>query len=101
MEEQKKFNVVLPPDIAGGIYSNLAVVAHSPHEFIIDFASMMPGAPQPIIRSRIVMTPENAKRLLAALRENIENYDSKHGGDGNMGGGVAFPFGFGGAQGNA
>lgn len=65
--------------MAGGVYSNLAVITHSSSEFVLDFAQMMPGAPKPKVASRIVMTPDHAKRLLAALSENVSKYESENG----------------------
>ena len=80
MDNQKQqINIEITPEIAGGLYSNLALIAHSPSEFIIDFATMLPGIPKPEIGSRIVMTPEHAKRLLNALADNIVKYESNFG----------------------
>lgn len=75
----------LRPDIAGGVYSNLAIITHSHSEFILDFARMLPGMPKPDICSRVVMAPEHAKRLLRALEDNISKYESNFGpiNDGN------------------
>lgn len=80
MENQKnQINIEISPEVAGGIYSNLALIAHSPSEFIIDFAQVMPGVPKPKVASRVVLTPEHAKRLLKALMDNIEKYESENG----------------------
>ena len=59
-EQKNQINIELTDDIAGGIYSNLAIITHSPTEFILDFVSMMPGAPKAKVKSRIVMTPQHA-----------------------------------------
>lgn len=82
MEEKKNeqtINIDLPADVADGIYSNLAMITHSPSEFIVDFIRMMPGLPKAKVQSRIILTPQHAKRLLKALTENIERYESVHG----------------------
>jgi len=80
MEEKKQqINLELKPEIARGNYSNLAIITHSHSEFIIDFAEMLPGLPKPEINSRVIMTPEHAKRLLSALMDNINKYESQFG----------------------
>ncbi len=75
----KGLNLDLKPEVAKGSYSNLAIITHSHSEFIIDFATMLPGLPKPDIRNRIIMTPEHAKRLLNALMDNVTKYESKFG----------------------
>ena len=77
--EKKQLNIELRPEIARGTYSNLAIISHSHSEFVIDFAEMLPGLAKPEIGSRIVMTPEHAKRLLNALIDNISKYESQFG----------------------
>ena len=79
MAEEKKFDIEILPEIASGIYSNLAIITHSSNEFIMDFVQMMPGLPKPMVKSRVLMTPENAKRLLRALMDNIQKYESQFG----------------------
>ncbi len=81
MEDKKKNgpNITLPEEVAKGTYSNLAIIAHSASEFIVDFALILPGIPNPTVRSRIVLTPEHAKRLMAALQDNIVKYESQFG----------------------
>ena len=79
MKEQPKLDINLSEDIAQGIYSNLAIITHSNAEFILDFVAMMPGVPKANVRSRIVMTPQNIKRLLNALADNIKKYEEKNG----------------------
>lgn len=74
-----QLQIEIPQDLAGGIYSNLAIITHSSSEFIIDFASLLPGVPKPTVRSRIIMNPEHAKRLLGALQENIVKYEKEFG----------------------
>lgn len=79
MEEKKELSINLKPEIAGGKYSNLAVITHSRSEFILDFAAMLPGTPQPEVVSRIIMNPEHAKRLFLALQDNVAKYESQFG----------------------
>ena len=74
MEEQK-LNINLSPEVAEGTYSNLAIVAHSSSEFVVDFVRMMPGQKNANVQSRIIMTPENTKKLLFALQENLAKYE--------------------------
>ncbi len=77
--QQNKLNIELSEDMAQGIYSNLAVITHSGTEFVLDFISMMPGVPKAHVKSRIVVAPENAKRLLMALQDNVAKYEAQHG----------------------
>ncbi|HHU98443.1 MAG TPA: DUF3467 domain-containing protein [Bacteroidales bacterium] len=79
IKNQSQFNIELGEDVAGGIYSNLAIITHSPAEFVIDFVRIMPGVPKPKVRSRIILTPEHAKRLVAALNDNIAKYEAVNG----------------------
>jgi hypothetical protein len=83
MEENKaqktQINIELKEDIAQGTYSNLAVITHSSSEFVLDFIRVMPGVPKAEVKSRIILTPEHAKRLLFALQDNIKKYESIHG----------------------
>lgn len=76
---ENQVNIELSEDIALGVYSNLAVITHSQTEIVTDFIQLMPGMPKGKVRSRIIMTPENAKRFLKALQENIGNYESTFG----------------------
>ena len=77
--ETKQLSLELKPEVAKGTYSNLAIISHSASEFIIDFATMLPGLPKPDITNRIVMNTEHAKRLLNALMDNIGKYESQFG----------------------
>lgn len=72
-------NIELPEDIAEGTYSNLAIISHSPQEFVIDFVRIMPGVPKAKVKSRILLTPEHAKRLMKALADNIKKYEQQFG----------------------
>ena len=97
MEQKNEINIELKEDMAQGTYANLAIISHSPSEFVIDFACLMPGLPKAQVKSRIVLTPEHAKRLLNALQENIKKYESTFGGIKLKEGGVpSFPMTFGG-----
>ncbi len=84
MEDDKKnnqnqINIELSEEMAEGIYSNLAIITHSHAEFVIDFVKLMPGAPKAKVKSRIILTPEHAKRLYKALHDNIRKFESLHG----------------------
>jgi hypothetical protein len=76
---QNQINIELPEDVAEGVYANLAMVAHSNSEFVIDFIRLMPGVPKAKVKSRVVVTPEHAKRLLNALKDNINKYENNFG----------------------
>lgn len=78
-QNQQQINIELDEKTAEGIYSNLAIINHSPSEFVVDFVSIMPGTPKAKVRSRIVLTPQHAKRLLKALGENIHRFEMAHG----------------------
>ena len=79
IKNQNQFNIELSEDVAEGVYSNLAVITHSPTEFVIDFIRIMPGVPKSKVKSRIILTPEHAKRFVAALSDNIAKYEAVHG----------------------
>jgi len=82
MSEEKKqqgLNIELSEEVAEGIYSNLAIITHSSSEFILDFIRIMPGVPKGKVKSRILMTPEHAKKLHRALADNITKHESVHG----------------------
>ena len=76
---EQKLNLNLDNSIASGSYANLAIISHSRSEFVIDFASTLPGRPGPKINNRIIMSPEHTKRLLNALMENVGKYESQFG----------------------
>lgn len=71
--------IELAEEVAEGVYSNLVMISHSPEEFILDFIRVMPGVPKARVKSRIVVTPGHAKRLLAALADNLQRYEAQHG----------------------
>lgn len=81
MEPQQKneIKIELTPEVASGNYANLAVINHSPNEFFFDFIQVVPGMPQARVQTRVVMTPENAKNLLFALRDNLAKYEATFG----------------------
>ncbi|QQL48273.1 DUF3467 domain-containing protein [Mucilaginibacter ginkgonis] len=81
MEQQNdnQLNIELSEEVAEGIYSNLAIITHSNAEFVVDFVRVMPGIPKAKVKSRVILTPEHAKRLLNALSDNIEKYESING----------------------
>lgn len=81
MEENKnhQIDIELNEEIAEGIYSNLAIITHSQSEFVIDFIKLMPGVPKAKVKSRIVLTPQHAKRLVKALAENVQRFENAHG----------------------
>lgn len=76
---QNQLNIELSEEVADGIYSNLAIITHSTSEFVIDFVKIMPGVPKAKVKSRILLTPQHAKRLMAALADNIAKYEAVHG----------------------
>ncbi len=77
--KQGQINIELDEKVAEGIYSNLAIINHSVSEFVVDFVSIMPGTPKSKVKSRIILTPQHAKRLLKALGENINRFENAHG----------------------
>jgi len=82
MDQDKKknqINIELKEEVAQGIYSNLAVISHSSSEFVLDFIRIMPGTPKANVKSRIILAPEHAKRLLMALEDNLRKYESVFG----------------------
>lgn len=80
MEEKKQqLDIELNHEVAQGIYANLAIITHSSSEFIVDFVRIMPGIPKAEVKSRIILTPEHAKRLMFALQENIRKYEQVNG----------------------
>lgn len=78
-QQENKLNIELSEELAEGTYSNLAVISHSTSEFVIDFIKVMPGMPKAKVKSRILMTPEHAKRLRDALNDNIQKYEQQFG----------------------
>ena len=83
MEQQNQppnqLNIEISEEIAEGTYSNLVIITHSHAEFIIDFANVMPGTPKSKVKSRIILTPQHARRFLKALDDNIQRFEEAHG----------------------
>jgi len=78
-QQPNQLNIELTEEMAEGTYSNLAIITHSNAEFVIDFINVMPGSPKAKVKSRIVLTPQHAKRLLKALSENVKKFEQVHG----------------------
>ena len=78
-QKSQQINIELSEEIGQGVYSNLAVITHSNSEFVVDFVRIMPGIPKANVKSRIILTPEHAKRLLMALQDNIAKFEAAHG----------------------
>ena len=98
---QNQINIELSEEIAEGVYSNLAMIAHSNSEFVIDFIRLMPGVPKAKVKSRVVITPEHALRLLKALQDNIEKYENTFGTIKKTDESPRFPINFGNTMGEA
>lgn len=92
---KNEIQIELSEEMAQGTYSNLAIIAHSSSEFIIDFVRIVPGIPKAKVKSRVILTPDNAKRLLHALEDNISKFEEqqRRGGSGNDGGEFYPPIG--------
>ncbi|MFT4063115.1 MAG: DUF3467 domain-containing protein [Edaphocola sp.] len=99
-EQQGQINIELTEEIAEGTYANLAIITHSFAEFVIDFVNVMPGVPKAKVKSRVVMTPQHAKKLMRALIDNVKRYEAQNGviKDQEQ---SALPFTFGGPTGEA
>lgn len=78
-KNENQINIELSEEMAEGVYSNLAIITHSQAEFVTDFIQMMPGMPKARVRSRVIMSPQSAKRLLLALTENVQKYEQANG----------------------
>lgn len=93
----QQINIELGEKEAEGIYSNLAIISHSPAEFIIDFTRIFPGIPKAKVHARVVMTPQHTKLFFNALKENMERYENDfgeivvHQGVNNQGMGIQLP----------
>lgn len=78
-DKKNPINIEINDEVAQGVYANLAVITHSTSEFIVDFVRIMPGIPKAQVKSRIILTPDHAKRLLFALQDNIAKFEATHG----------------------
>lgn len=76
---QNQLDIELSHEVAQGTYANLAIISHSTSEFIVDFVRIMPGVPKAQVKSRIILTPEHAKRLMLALQDNIRRFEQSNG----------------------
>lgn len=94
-------NIELSEAIAEGEYANLALIAHSSSEFVVDFIRLLPGVPKAKVKARIILTPEHAKRLLAALEENVQRFEQSYGTIKLHQDAPQYPMNFGGAVGEA
>ena len=94
-DKKDGLNIELSEEIAEGTYSNLAIINHSPSEFVVDFIQMMPGIPKAKVKSRIILTPQHAKRLMKALTDNLTKFENQHGekNDVDASGGIPMNFG--------
>lgn len=78
-KQEKQLQIDLSNEIAQGVYSNFAIISHSSSEFVVDFAQLAPGIPKATVRSRVILAPEHAKRLLQALQDNVVRYEAEFG----------------------
>ena len=74
-----QLNIEISEEIAEGEYANLAIITHSHAEFVVDFVNVMPGTPKSRVKSRIILTPQHAKRVMRSITENIQKYESING----------------------
>jgi hypothetical protein len=93
-QQQPHLDIELSEEVAEGIYSNLAIITHSQSEFVMDFIKIMPGVPKARVKSRILLTPQHAKRLAKALTENLQKFEQVNGKIKDIDSG--FPMNFGG-----
>src|ERR1700737_5144232 len=78
-QPNNQLNIEISEEMAEGQYANLAIITHSHAEFVIDFVNVMPGTPKSKVKSRIIFTPQHAKRFMKALTENITRYEAANG----------------------
>ncbi len=95
-QNQNQINIELSEEIAEGIYSNLAIITHSNAEFVVDFVRVMPGVPKAKVKSRVLLTPQHAKRFMKALADNVNKYEAQHGEIQDSEGVQGLPMNFGG-----
>jgi len=79
VQQPNQLNIEISEEIAEGTYANLAIITHSHAEFVLDFVNVMPGTPKSKVKARVILTPQHAKRLMKALLENIQKYESVNG----------------------
>ncbi len=90
-QSQNQINIELTDEVAEGIYSNLAIISHSHSEFVVDFVRLMPNVPKAKVKSRIILTPQHAKRLLKALEDNVKKFENQFGSIANSEQPTAYP----------
>ena len=78
-QQPSQLNIEISEEIAEGVYANLAIITHSHAEFVIDFVNVMPGTPKSRVKSRIILTPQHAKRFMKALTDNVSRFESMNG----------------------
>ena len=78
-KDENQLNIELSEDVALGVYSNFSIITHSPSEMVCDFIQMMLGMPKGKVRTRVLMTPQNAKRFMRALIDNVQKYEQHFG----------------------
>lgn len=78
-QKQKQISIELSDEMAEGVYSNLAIISHSQSEFVLDFIRMMPNVPKAKVKSRVILTPQHAKRLMRALEDNLKKFEQQFG----------------------
>ena len=95
MPQEGQINIELSEEVAEGIYSNLAIITHSNSEFILDFIRLVPNVPKAKVKSRIVLTPQHAKRLMMALQDNVKKFEQQFGTikEGDVNPGIPMNFG--------
>lgn len=94
-QQENPINIEISEEMAEGQYANLAIITHSHAEFVVDFVNVMPGTPKSKVKSRIILTPQHAKRLLNALGDNLEKFEAANGKIKDVGE-IQMPFQFGG-----
>lgn len=77
--QPNQLNIEISEEVAEGSYANLAIITHSHAEFVVDFVNVMPGTPKSKVKSRIILTPQHAKRFMNALADNLQKYEAIHG----------------------
>ena len=95
-QKQNQINIELSDEISKGKYANLAMIAHSSSEFVVDFIQMMPGIQKARVKSRVILTPQHAKRLMKALVDNVDKFENQHGQIKDVDPAAGIPINFGG-----
>lgn len=78
-QQPNQLNIEISEEVAEGVYANLAIITHSHAEFVVDFVNVMPGTPKSKVKSRIILTPQHAKRFMKAMQDNIAKFESVNG----------------------